>query len=171
MIIQATNFIEESEIQETLEKHGFEFQYLTPKNTVSTFFVTGSFNLKKLNRLTPEKFINTHQDLIYDFDGKWKKIIETESMRDAKKYQNDTIKTDNSQVIANLQEQLKDIEHYVSDGWRDDFVPSDKKVLSGFELALKEISTKFFISGEVMEIVSKHEITPRLIEELKHFIK
>jgi len=42
MIIQATNFIEESEIQETLEKHGFEFQHLTPKNTVSTFFVTGS---------------------------------------------------------------------------------------------------------------------------------
>jgi hypothetical protein len=170
MIIRAENFIQENEILEELTKHGIEFQFLTPKNTLSTFYVTGSFNFKELEKLTPEHFIIQNDSIIYDFDSGWKKAIETESMRNAIE-SNDNIKTDNSQVIANLQEQLKDIESYVCGGWQNDLEPSDKKVNKGFEMAMNEIARQFFISGEVMDIASKYEITPELIEELKQFLK
>lgn len=166
MIIRTNNFIQDAEVQQELEKYGIEFQYLKPKNTVATFYVTGSFNFKELERLTPEQFVLEYDDRIHDFDSKWRKIIETEAMRDAIE-----IKTDNSEVIANLQEQLKDIEHYVGGGWKNDMEPTDKKVKLGYEMAMNEISTKFFVSGTVMEIAQKYEITPRLIEELKQFVK
>ena len=183
MIIQATNFIEESEIEQYLEELGIEFQYLTPKNTVSTFFVTGV----KPKIKNPEQFVLNSSNAIRCFDSGWKKELETTSMRDAiEKTPDDVkasfsyelkmsdpnyIKTDNSQVIANLQEQLKDIEHYVSGGWKNDLEPSDQKVKKGFEMAMNEIARQFFISGEVMDIASKYEITPELIDELKKFIK
>lgn len=168
MIIRTNNFIQDAEVQQELEKHGIEFQYLKPKNTVATYYVTGSFNFKELERLTPEQFVleSESDSIIYDFDSKWKKAIETEAMIDAIE-----IKTDNSEVIANLQEQLKDIEHYVGGGWKNDMEPTDKKVKLGYEMAMNEISTKFFVSGTVMEIAQKYEITPELIEELKQFIK
>ena len=56
MIIRTNNFIQDAEVQQELEKYGIEFQYLKPKNTVATFYVTGSFNFKELINMVPKGF-------------------------------------------------------------------------------------------------------------------
>lgn len=173
MIIRTNNFIQDAEVQQELEKYGIEFQYLKPKNTVATFYVTGSFNFKELQRLTPEQFVLVYDDRIHDFDSKWRKIIETESMRDAIE-----VKTDNSEVIANLNKKIDSQFEYI-----DTLEKMNEKLMKrlneiesitfnyALENRIEEIEKVFGPTKQVHEIARKYEITPELIEELKQFVK
>lgn len=180
MIIRTNNFIQDAEVQQELEKYGIEFQYLKPKNTVATFYVTGSFNFKELQRLTPEQFVLEYDDRIHDFDAKWQKIIETEAMRDAI-----DVKTDNSEVIANLQNVVESQSKKIDSQFEyidtlEKMNESQSKRLNeiesitfnyALENRIEEIEKIFGPTKQVHEIARKYEITPELIEELKQFVK
>lgn len=180
MIIRTNNFIQDAEVQQELEKYGIEFQYLKPKNTVATFYVSGSLCFKELERLTPERFVLENESIIYDFDSNWQKIIETEAMRDAIE-----IKTDNSEVIANLQNVVESQSKKIDSQFEyiDTLEKMNEKLTNrlneiqsitfnyALENRIEEIEKIFGPTKQVHEIARKYEITPELIEELKQFVK
>lgn len=173
MIIRTNNFIQDAEVQQELEKYGIEFQYLKPKNTVATYYVTGSFCFKELERTTPEDFILHYDDMIDDFDSNWKKSIETEAMRDAIE-----IKTDNSEVIANLNKKIDSQFEYIEilENLNEKYLNRLNEIESitfnyALENRIEEIEKIFGPTKQVHEIARKYEITPELIEELKQFVK